>query len=81
MLHTLQADQAACELLHSARRSVHNEYFQAEIMIKMGVSCRNDQVMTGVLQFCKLLGHSLGVKVINQRDAADDSGVGNCRAF
>lgn len=79
MLHTFQADQTSSELLHLSSFAMDNEDFQAGIVIEMCVTGRNDQFVMGVLKFGELLGNSVSVVVIDERDGADHRRTRTCR--
>ncbi len=79
VLHALQSNQPAREFLHLRGLAVHNEDFQAGIMVQMRVTGRHHQVVMCVLQFGQLFRYAVGVMIEYQRDCANDSRSRVCR--
>ena len=70
VLHTLQTDQAAGELLDLPGFSMDNEDFQARVMVEMRMTGRDYQFVVRVLEFSQLLGNAVGMMVVDERDSA-----------
>ena len=45
-------------------------------MVEMRMTCRDHQLMVRVLNFGQLLGHSMGVMIVDECDRADYRRIG-----
>ena len=76
MLNSLRADQAVRNPLNLGRLSANNQHLQAVVMVKVYVQRRKDGFVELMLQLEELLVQHPDVVVVDQRDRADDLGVG-----
>ena len=76
MLHPFRADKPIRQLLDISRLPAEYHYFEAILMIEMGVQRRNDDVVAFVLEIRKLFRQQTSVMIVNQGDGAHDEGVG-----
>ncbi len=60
---------------------MHDQNFQAGVMVQMGVAGRNNQLMMVVLQLSQLLSNAMCVVIIDQRHGTDNNGVRRRGAF
>jgi hypothetical protein len=76
VLHSLQSDEAACELLDLSGPAVHNDDFKARIVIEMCVTGRDHQFVMGMLQFRQLLCDAASMMIVDKGHGADYRRIG-----
>lgn len=54
---------------------MHYQNFETKIMIEMRMTCGYDQFVVFVLDFRKLLCHSMGMAVVDESDGANERRV------
>ena len=75
MPNSLGADELIGQALHLARLSPQHHHFQTGVVIEMGMESGDDDFVAFVLKIGELFWQKAGVKVVNQRDRADDQGI------
>jgi hypothetical protein len=74
VLHAFQANQPVSELGDGGGLAVHDEDFEAGVVVEVGVACGDDELVAGVLQLGEFFADSPGVVVVDNGDGAHHGG-------
>ena len=76
VLDTLESNQQVCKVFHTRGFAMNDQYFKTGIVVEMRVSGGDNEVVVRVLRFSELFGDAGGMVVIDQRNGANDGGIG-----
>ena len=75
MLHAFQRNEIAGELFHRRRLAMHDQHFQAGIVIQMRVAGGDHQFVMLMLQLGQFFADAVLVMVVDQGDGSHDDGI------
>lgn len=81
VLHSLEPNKPAREYINLRGFALHDENFEAAIVIEVGVTRRYHEVMMGVLKLGELLAYPVCVVIIDKGDGSSHSGTRPRRLF
>ena len=74
VMHAFKPYESVSELGDSGGLAVHDEDFQAGVVVEVGVAGGDDELVAGVLQLGEFVADSPGVVVVDKGDGAHHGG-------